>query len=112
MPKRDAAYRIPDSALTSILVCEVSLSDQRGILFLASEPGFFKALGVQEAQFWDAILKRADVEFARRALRPVLSQPLTLAASSPLPEHLPTPGRVVWIPFRIPEGSCHLGLGV
>jgi hypothetical protein len=112
MPIREASYRLPDPALTSILVAEVNLSSERGVLFLASEPGFSKALGLKAADFWDAILKRAGAEFSRREIRPVLSQPVTLLASSPLPARFPALGRVVWIPFRIPEGRCHLGLGV
>src|ERR1700722_15082723 len=39
MPVREASYRIPDPALSSILVCGVDLSEQRGVLLLASDPG-------------------------------------------------------------------------
>ena len=112
MPMREATYRLPDPQLSSILVCEVNLSEQRGVLLLASDPGFCQALKLQALEFWDAIMKRAETELSRRALKPMLSRPLTLLASSPLPAQFPVLGRVVWIPFRIPEGRCHLGLGV
>jgi hypothetical protein len=112
MPIREAEYRLPDPALTSILVSEVNLADQRGVLLLASEPGFMKALKVPAVELWDSIMKRAGSEFMRRGIRPVLSPAITLLASSALPTSFPPLGRVVWIPFRIPAGRCHLGLGV
>jgi len=112
MPVREADYRVPDPALTSVLVTEVGIGEARGILFLASEPGFARALKLPAPELWAAIMKRAGAEFMRRGVRPVLSEPVTLLATSPLPVHLPQVGRVVWIPFRIPAGRCHLGLGV
>lgn len=112
MPIREATYRIPDPGLTSILVSQVSVSEQDGVLLLASEPGFIKALKVPATGLWAAIMKRAAVEFERRRLAPKVAEPVTLMGSSPLPSGFPTLGRVVWIPFRIPAGRCHLGLGV
>src|SRR5579885_31142 len=78
MPVRETSYRVPDPALSSVLVGEVSLGDQRGVLLLASDPGFCKAVGFQAIEFWDAILKRAGAEFSRRELKPVLTRPVTL----------------------------------
>ena len=112
MPIREGSYRLQDPALTSVLCAEVQLAGQRGVLFLASEPGFTQALGLKPTAFWDAIQKRAKIEYDRRNLSPLVVPPTTLLASAALPGNLPPLGRVVWIPFRIPGGRCHLGLGV
>ncbi|HUP57158.1 MAG TPA: hypothetical protein VM598_06875 [Bdellovibrionota bacterium] len=111
MPLRENHYRVPDPSLTSVLACGIEISGQRGVLFLAGEPGFAKKLGLAPTELFQAVLKRAGGEFMHRGIRPVFSAPVTVLGSSPLPGDLPVPGRVVWIPFKIPAGTCFLGLG-
>ncbi len=111
MPVRGNEYRVPDPSLTSVLACVVEISGQRGVVFLANEPSFTQALGQSAPELFKALLKRAGGEFLHRGIKPVFSEPVTLLGASALPADFPTPGRVVWIPFKLPSGSCYLGLG-
>ena len=112
LPVRQSGYVLPEPGLSSVLVCELELVGTRGILLIASEPGFGRALKLGPEELWSAILKRAGGEFARRGIQPAFYSPLNVVGGGPLPKHLPIPGRLVWIPFSIPGGRCFLGMGV
>jgi hypothetical protein len=107
MPIRQAKLSLPPSA-QAVLICEFSFDEARGFAMLAFEDGFMQALNILPEDLWQAILKRAGSEFMHRQIRPKTGQIQTF---TDLKGYI-DPGRVVWIPFQIPAGTCYLGLGV
>lgn len=113
LPKRLPRLDSPDPAITSLFVCDASFPiGAPGVAVLAIAPGCRKALKLEPPALWAAMLKRAGSEFMRRGIRPKLGAGFELAAPFALPEGSAVPGRVVWIPFRLPAGPCFLGVGV
>ncbi|MCM2276993.1 MAG: hypothetical protein NDJ89_02835 [Oligoflexia bacterium] len=101
-----------------VLLCELLPNGEgpeavRGAALLAFDPGFMKALGIGHVAFWQALLKRAGTEFQRRQIQPRIGNPVEIPAGTAalaLPAGYGEPTRVIWVPFQIPEGTCHLGL--
>ena len=110
MPTRLTSFALPNMRFQSALACEVQLDNTRGLALVAMDEGCQKVLELDPEKMWSALLKRAGSEFMRRSIKPLIiaSQRVT----SELPKSLPQPGRVIWVPFDLPSGSCFLGMGV
>jgi len=116
MPSRQGRWSSPDPALSEILLCEVLLDSASGIAFLAAEPGFTQSLKLSLPELWDLIFQRAGSEFMRRGIKPKVGRrdqtQNGTKLPAKLPEGYPQPGRIVWIPFKIPGGTAYLGMGI
>jgi hypothetical protein len=111
MPRRLNQWGEPATEVTSILISEVAIGDQRGLAALALEPGFEKALKIEAKDLWKSLLRRAGAEFMRRQVKPIVSEPQLLDEPYPLPKGYSEPGRLIWIPFRVGKSACYLGIG-
>jgi hypothetical protein len=112
MPIRKTQFSLPDPSATSWILCELVCDGQRGIAVIAMNADCSKTLDIGPGALWDAVMKRAGAEFSRREIRPRVSQQEEPKNTTPLPKGYPEPGRMIWIPIRLPAGSCYLGLGV
>lgn len=111
MPIRKAVFSLPDPSADSIVVCEVEQAGGRGIGSIAMNKDCAKTLGIGPKELWEACMKRAGMEFARRQIRPTVTTTVELKDTA-LPKGFPEPQRMIWIPVRFPSGSCYLGMGV
>mgnify|MGYP001580052998 CR=1 FL=1 len=112
LPMRKTRIELPDPSLIQTLFISVDLGGTRGILMLASQPEFMKAIQLSSQDFWNAIFKRTGSEFARRNITPRFSPPESIEGPLTVQVRGQGPLRVVWIPFKIPAGACYLGLAV
>ena len=111
MPLRQAIFAIPHSSVTELCFCETFLGEVRGLAFLAGDTTAQSSL---EA-VWVGMIKHAGAELSRRNVKPRMNpmrKMAVTAGSVAWPTGLPQPGRVIWIPFRLRNGSYTLGLGV
>ena len=111
LPIRQANLTLPRAQL-SVLAVEFSFDNGRGLVMVASEAGFMRALELTPLNFWKAIVKRAGSEFMRRFIKPKSGAVRELKLGEPIPENWIHPSRVVWIPFQLPQGTCFLGMAV
>ena len=111
MPLRQAFFTIPHPAVTELCFCETFFGEVQGIVFLAVDVGaepFVEAV-------WNGMLKHSGAEFGRRNVKPRMNpmrKVAVLSGSVTLPLGLQSPSRVIWIPFKLRNGSYTLGLGV
>lgn len=111
MPIRQKVFS-PPQASTHLLIIETTFEGTPpGFALMAFETPFMEKLKVTPEEFWSAILKRAGTEFMRRNIRPKIGT-LYKCPKDSLPKGFTAPERIIWIPFVIPSGQCHLGLGV
>lgn len=108
LPVHHSQWNRPDSLRALIWSCEVTL-DGKGYAMIAAEPEFLKKLKLTGPELWQAILRRAGGELSRRGIKPVLD-PLDELKGQTKPSN--EIKRLVWIPIRLPAGSCFLGLAV
>ena len=112
LPMRKSQFALPEPSATAIVLCEVEQADKsRGIGCIAMNSGCSNTLGIGPKALWDACMKRAGADFARREIRPRISQVVEVKNTIPLPKGFPEPTRVIWIPVRFPSGSCYFGMG-
>ena len=112
MPSRARGLALPQAPIAELLVCEIAFGESKGFGALALEPGFGKATGLDAQALWDAMLRRAGSEFHRRGIKPVLGRTEVVKGNPRFPERLPQPDRVIWTPLKVPQGTCHFGMGV
>jgi hypothetical protein len=112
MPVRLREFAWPSPQASDLLVVETEFPEGRCLAMLALEPGFSSKLKISVEPFWNAMLKRAGSEFARRNIRPKFYSSSRLAPGAGLPGGCINPVKLVWVPFRIPQGAAYLGLGV
>lgn len=125
LPLRKSSWSMPPTTASRILLVEVTQKDIAqvmpgsppvGFVGLALDPECERHLGCDTETLWNAILKRAGSEFARRGIRPLVSRTLSTDQKAGLPASLAKsaqePTRVVWIPLSLGEGSVFLGLGI
>ena len=110
MPVRKTDITLPDQRLESTLLISVEMDDSRGIVMLSFQNEFMKALHTDPQEFWRALGKRSGTEFARRNILPRFAKPELLEGALQVQDRAQTPLRVVWIPFKLPAGTCYLGL--
>jgi len=115
LPKRQSQFAFPASDVPTTLWLEVTFTTaagaSKGAAMLAFQPGFLKDLKLKTSQqLWEAMLKRAGSEFARRQIQPVFGGLSELASSSPVPKELGALPRIVWIPIKLPGGDCYFGI--
>jgi hypothetical protein len=115
LPKRQSQFAFPSPEVSTVLWLEVSFATatgpSRGATMLALQPGFLKDLKLKTPQqLWEAMLKRAGSEFARRQIQPVFAGLSELTPSAASPKELAALPRVVWIPIKLPGGDCYFGV--
>ena len=111
LPKRQSQFAFPSPEIPTTLWVEVNFGTSKGSAMLAFQPGFIKALKLKTSQqLWEAMLKRAGSEFARRQIQPIFAGVSELASSAPIPKELAALPRVVWIPIKLPGGECFFGI--
>jgi hypothetical protein len=137
MPIRQKVPAFPSAEVASTVICEVGFvreeasaavvtggsGESRGFAMLALDVDARKKLGLEPRAAWDALMRRAGGEFGFRKISPRIGTPQeakTGAASGgasggasilALPAGFVTPGRVIWIPFRLHPGVSYLGVG-
>lgn len=112
LPLRQREFGAPAESLKSLLVTQVAIGDNQGLACLALDSACLTELGIQPSTLWEALVKRAAVEFARRQLRPRFDKSAELGPGVKLPPGHLQPQRVIWIPFTLKDGRCFLGIGV
>ena len=112
LPMRQNRFAMPSAEVEQLLLVEVAFAGSQGLALLASQQGFMKALELKPEKLWQAMLKRAGSEFARRQIQPKLSAIQELKATDTFPASTLQCARVIWIPVRVPGGQCFFGVGV
>jgi hypothetical protein len=120
LPQRMGEWKIPDGSISEVVLAIVEFDKAggaatRGLVALALNPQAAQRLQLDSTEFWKRLLQRAATEFVRRDIRPRIQLHgviRTNEANAALPAGIPTPGRLVWIPLRLPgSGAICLGLG-
>jgi hypothetical protein len=112
LPLRQNRFAIPATEVEQLLLTEVSFDSSKGVALLASPQTFTKALGCNHGKLWQAMVKRAGSEFARRQIQPKFAAIQEFKATDAFPPSTLHCARVIWIPLKIPAGSCYFGVGV
>jgi hypothetical protein len=111
LPKRQSQFAFPSPEIPTTLWVDVSFGPSKGAAMLAFQPGFIKALKFKTSQqLWEALLKRAGSEFARRQIQPIFGGVMELHSTGTVPKDLTELPRVVWIPIKLPGGECFFGI--
>lgn len=112
LPLRQNRFALPSPDLDRMLLVGVAFDGSQGIALLASQEGFDKSIRLSQKELWQALLKRAGSEFARRNIVPKLTSLQEVHATDTFPAATVQCARVIWIPIRLPGGQCFFGVGV
>lgn len=112
LPRRLSQFAFPDTELGSLLFCEIQFDQASGFVFVGLEKSLGESLSFSEAQLWEAIFKRAGSEFMRRNIRPKAGNTQSLTQTASAPKGVNAVQKLVWIPFKLQDGKCYLGMGV
>jgi hypothetical protein len=108
MPLRQTRFAAPGTDL-ELFSCKVNFGPASGVALFGIDASLAKAAGTSTAEFWRSILNRAGREFLIRKIQPILEKPKTCVPGSASEETLQ---KTVWIPLKLRQGRCFIGLGV
>jgi hypothetical protein len=107
LPKKFTSFQFPSAKVSKLFWVKASFPGSSGAVLIAYQAEFFKTLGLDAADFWKTLSKRAGSEFTRRQITPSFE---VQTETNQAPAELNAFPRIVWIPISLPTGECWLGI--
>jgi hypothetical protein len=112
LPKKLTSFQFPSDQATKVFWVKTRFTDSSGVVLIAFQEKFFETLGLNAAEFWELLSKRATAEFTRRQITPIFEIRGELSRSNETPAEFAQLSKLVWIPFFLSAHECWLGLGI